>query len=62
MPILCVYSAHLASKANNRMTMAEFVKETGGNQNTPKVRLRELLAAGRINRHGKGRATWYTGK
>ena len=46
---------------NERMTIAEMVKATGGNQNTLKVRLRELVASGRINRHGKGRATWYTG-
>jgi len=46
---------------NERMTIAEMVKATGGNQNTLKVRLRELVATGRINRHGKGRATWYTG-
>ena len=32
---------------------------TGENQNTLKVRLRELVNAGRIERHGKGRATWY---
>ncbi|MBT3193994.1 MAG: Fic family protein [Verrucomicrobia bacterium] len=44
-----------------RMTIAEMVAATGGNQNTLKVRLRELVASGRINRHGKGRATWYTG-
>jgi predicted HTH transcriptional regulator len=47
---------------HERMTIAEMVKATGGNQNTLKVRLRELVASGRINRHGKGRATWYTGK
>ena len=47
---------------NERMTIAEMVKATGGNQNTLKVRLRQLVASGRINRHGKGRATWYTGK
>jgi len=48
--------------SNERMTIAEMVKESGGNQNTLKVRLRELVASGRINRHGKGRATWYTGR
>ena len=46
---------------NERMTIAEIVKATGGNRNTLKVRLRELVASGRINRHGKGRTTWYTG-
>lgn len=37
----------------------EMVEQTGANQNTLKVRLRELVDAGRIQRHGKARATWY---
>jgi len=36
------------------------VEHTGASQNTLKVRLRELVKAGRIQRHGKARATWYT--
>ena len=35
------------------------VELTGANQDTLKVRLRELVNAGRLQRHGKGRATWY---
>ena len=35
------------------------VELTGANQNTLKVRLRELVNAGRLQRYGKGRATWY---
>lgn len=35
------------------------IELTGANQNTLKVSLRELVNAGRIQRHGKGRATWY---
>jgi len=30
------------------------------NHNTLKVRLRELVAAGRVKGYGKARATWYT--
>ena len=45
---------------NERLTIAEIVKQTGANQNTLKVRLRELVIDGRIKRHGKARATWYS--
>ena len=47
-------------KANERLTIAEIVKHTGANQNTLKVRLRELVNDERIKRHGKARATWYS--
>lgn len=46
-------------KKHERLTIAEMVKLIGANQNTLKVRLRELVAMGRIQRHGKARATWY---
>lgn len=42
-----------------RLTIAEMVKLTSANQNTIKVRLRELVEVGRIQRFGKARATWY---
>ncbi|MEM8772998.1 MAG: DUF977 family protein [Pseudomonadota bacterium] len=47
-------------KENQRQTIAELASATGANRNTLKVRLRELVEAGRIRRHGKARATWYT--
>jgi predicted HTH transcriptional regulator len=47
-------------KERERLTIAEIVTLAGANQNTLKVRLRELVAAGRISRLGKARATWYT--
>ncbi|VAW85805.1 Filamentation induced by cAMP protein Fic [hydrothermal vent metagenome] len=47
-------------KKNNRLTIAEIVKETGANQNTLKVRLRELVNEGHVKRRGKARATWYS--
>ena len=58
LPTLSVQVLGLLSK-NDRLTIAEMVELTGANQNTLKVRLRELVNAGRIQRHGKGRATWY---
>jgi len=49
-----------AFDANARLTIAQLAEITGANRNTLKVRLRELVAAGRLRRHGKARATWYT--
>ena len=45
---------------HERLSISEIVKHTGANQNTLKVRLRELVGTGRISRHGKARATWYS--
>ena len=42
------------------LTISELVERTGANQNTLKLRLRELVKSGRIERHGKARATWYS--
>jgi len=42
-----------------RMTMADIVASTKANQNTIKLRIRELVASSLITRHGKARATWY---
>lgn len=47
-------------REHERLSISEIVAHTDANQNTLKVRLRELVAAGRIRRLGKGRATWYT--
>lgn len=47
-------------KERERLSISEIVALTGANQNTLKLRLRELVAAGRIKRLGKARATWYT--
>lgn len=47
-------------KKQERLTITEIVNQIGANQNTVKVRLRELVALGRIQRHGKARATWYS--
>lgn len=47
-------------KISERLTLAQMEEQLGPNRNTLKVRLRELVAAGRLKRHGKARATWYT--
>lgn len=45
---------------HERLTIAELVQHTGANQNTLKLRLRELVNEGHIQRFGKARATWYS--
>ena len=49
-----------ALRAQERLTIGELAEITGANRNTIKVRLRELVAAGRVRQHGKARATWYS--
>jgi Fic family protein len=49
-----------ALRAQERLTIGEIAEITGANRNTIKVRLRELVAAGRVRQHGKARATWYS--
>lgn len=44
---------------HERLTIAEMVELTDANKNTVKVRFRELAESGRIQRYGKGRATWH---
>lgn len=49
-----------AIKERGRLNVSQLEELTRANRNTIKVRLRELVAAGRIRQHGKARATWYT--
>lgn len=49
-----------ALRTQERLTIAQLASITGANRNTLKVRLRELVAEGRVRRHGKARATWYS--
>jgi Fic family protein len=49
-----------ALRAKERLTIAQLASITGANRNTLKVRLRELVADGRVRQHGKARATWYS--
>ena len=59
LPLLSVQVLKLL-REHERLTIAQMVEFTGANQNTLKVRLRELVSEGRIERHGKARATWYS--
>src|SRR5690606_35027953 len=58
LPVLSVQILKLL-KEHGQLTISDIVKLTGANQSTLKVRLRELVAMNRIERHGKARATWY---
>jgi len=49
-----------AAREGGRLTMSAAVEKTGANRNTIKVHLRQLVARGRLVRHGAGRGTWYT--
>jgi Fic family protein len=49
-----------ALRATERLTIARLVEITGANRNTLKVRLRELVAEGRVRQCGKALATWYS--
>ena len=49
-----------ALRAQERLTIAQLTSITNANRNTLKVRLRELVSAGRLRQHGKARATWYS--
>ena len=47
-------------REHDRLTISDLERLTGGNRNTLKVRLRELITSRHITRQGKARATWYT--
>ncbi len=47
-------------RTHGRRNIVQITEATGANRNTIKLRLRELVSAGKIRRHGKARATWYT--
>ena len=59
LPILSVQVLTLFIE-HERLTIKEIVGLTGANQNTLKLRLRELVNGGFLKRHGKARATWYS--
>jgi len=45
---------------DERVTLAEAVKATGANRNTLKAKMAELVDAGLLTRHGRGRGVYYT--
>ena len=59
LPTLSLQVMRLLNK-HERLSISEMASLTRANRNTLKLRLRELVAAGRIKRLGKARATWYT--
>jgi hypothetical protein len=44
---------------NQTITNAEAVTRTGANRSTLKVKFAELIAAGLVEAHGKGRGVFY---
>jgi Fic family protein len=48
------------AKEHGRITISDIESITKGNRNTIKVRLRELVVDGFLEKHGKGKSTWYT--
>jgi Fic family protein len=59
LPALAVQIVALLRR-HERQTIAQLTEGTKANHNTIKLRLRELVASGRVRQHGKARATWYT--
>lgn len=49
-----------ALRSKERLTITQLVSITGANRNTLKMRLRKLVAEGRVQQRGKARATWYS--
>lgn len=47
-------------QSKERITISEVVEKTGGNVNTIKKHLSELVAKGYLIKHGKTRGAWYT--
>lgn len=59
LPLLSVQILELF-EIHERLTIKDMVAYTGANQNTLKLRLRELVDVGKLQRHGKARGTWYS--
>ena len=59
LPELSIRILELA-RERGRVTVAEAAKLSGANRNTIKDHLRALTDARRLERHGKGRGTWYS--
>lgn len=47
-------------RKHERLTIAKLERLTEANQDTLKVRLRELTQTGQITKQGQARATWYS--
>jgi Fic family protein len=49
-------------QAESKLTIADIVLQTKANRNTVKKHLERLVKESYLNRHGKGKGTWYTVK
>lgn len=45
---------------NEQLSISDLARLAGANKSTLKVRIGELIAAGEVVRHGKGRGVWYS--
>ena len=59
LPVECVAIMELLEE-RNRLTIGDAEKHTGVPRATLKIRLNLLIEKGLIERHGKGRGTWYS--
>jgi hypothetical protein len=50
----------LLDRAEPRLTVDYIVLRTKAPRSTIRLRLREMVRAGMMRRHGKGKGTWYT--
>ncbi len=48
------------ARDHGRIGIGDIIRVTGQHRSTIKLRLGDLVRDGRLARHGKGRATWYT--
>lgn len=48
------------TREQGRIGVGDIIRATGQPRSTIKLRLGELVRSGRLERHGKGPATWYT--
>jgi len=59
LPLLSIRILELL-KEHGRLSTQDIHKVTGESRSTIKARLSDLVQSGRIDRHGRGRSTWYT--
>ena len=47
------------AREHGRVTISDIVRLTGASRNTLKQHFRQLVAAGHLSLHGRGRGAWY---
>jgi len=48
------------TRQHGRLKMSQIEQATGANRNTLKLKVRELVNSGHLQKHGQGKGTWYT--